>query len=43
MVSKMLKLKCAGYGAEYTRGDALKAAGVTLGGTLALGAAWVNS
>lgn len=36
MVPKMLKLRCAGYGANYTTGDALKAAGVTLGGTLVL-------
>lgn len=45
MVSKMLKLKCAGYGAEYTRGDALKAAVVTIGGTLALmlGLMWARA
>jgi hypothetical protein len=36
MVSKMLKLRCAGYGSDYTVRDALKAAGVTIGGTLAL-------
>ena len=36
MVPKMLKLRCAGYGSDYTVGDALKAAGVTIGGTLAL-------
>lgn len=45
MVSQMLKLKCAGYGAEHTRGDALKAAGVTIGGTLALmlGLMWARA
>ena len=36
MVAKMLKLRCAGYGVDYTRGDALKAAGITIGGTLVL-------
>jgi hypothetical protein len=36
MVPKMLKLRCAGYGTDYTRGDALKAAGITIGGTLVL-------
>jgi hypothetical protein len=36
MVSRMLQLKCAGYGANVTRADAWKAAAVTLGGTLAL-------
>lgn len=34
MVAKMLKLRCAGYGVEYTRGDALKAAAITIGGSL---------
>ena len=36
MVPKMLKLRCAGYGSDYTVRDAFKAAGVTIGGTLAL-------
>ncbi len=36
MVPRMLKLRCAGYGVDYTRGDALKAAGITIGGTLVL-------
>jgi hypothetical protein len=45
MVPKMLKLRCAGYGADYTRADALKAAGVTIGGTLAivLGLMWARA
>jgi hypothetical protein len=45
MVPRMLKLRCAGYGADYTRRDALKAAGVTLGGTLAimLGLMWARA
>ena len=36
MVPKLLKLRCAGHGADYTRADARKAAAVTIGGTLAL-------
>jgi hypothetical protein len=36
MVPKMLKLRCAGHGVDYTRADAIKAAGVTIGGTLVL-------
>ena len=36
MVPKMLKLRCAGYGPDYTAADNLKAAAVTIGGTLAL-------
>jgi hypothetical protein len=36
MISKMLQLKCAGYGAKVTTADARKAAVVTIGGTLAL-------
>jgi hypothetical protein len=45
MVPKMLKLRCAGYGVDYTRGDALKAAGVTIGGTLVLmlGLMWARA
>jgi len=36
MVAKMLKLRYTGNGSDYTRADALKAGGVTIGGTLAL-------
>ena len=36
MVAKMLKLRVAGYGSNVTDADALKAAAVTIGGTLAL-------
>jgi hypothetical protein len=36
MVPKLLKLRCAGHGADYTRADARKAAAVTIGGTLAI-------
>ena len=36
MVSKMLQLRCAGYGANVTSADARKAAAVTIVGTLAL-------
>ena len=36
MVSSMLQLRCAGYGANVTTADARKAAAVTIGGTLAL-------
>lgn len=45
MVPKMLRLRCAGYGADYTRRDALKAAGITIGGTLAimLGLMWARA
>ena len=45
MIPKMLKLRCAGYGSDYTRADALKAAGVTIGGTLAimLGLMWARA
>ena len=32
----MLKLRCAGYGSNVTTADALKAAAVTIGGTLAM-------
>jgi hypothetical protein len=39
MIPKMLKLRCAGYGSEVARADNLKAAAVTIGGTLALVAA----
>ena len=35
MVSKMLKLRCAGYGCKVAAADQLKAAAVVLGGTLA--------
>ena len=34
MVAKMMQLKCAGYGPKVTTADALKGAGVTLGGTV---------
>ena len=36
MVSKMLNLRCAGYGSNVTTADARKSAAVTIGGTLAL-------
>ena len=36
MISKMLKLRCAGYGSKVTRADGLKAGAVTIGGSLAL-------
>jgi hypothetical protein len=36
MISKMLKLRCAGYGSKVTRADGMKAAAVTIGGSLAL-------
>jgi len=36
MVPKMLQLRCAGYGPNVTAVDSLKAAAVTIGGTLAL-------
>jgi hypothetical protein len=45
MVPKMLRLRCAGHGPDYTRGDAVKAAGVTIGGTLVLmlGLMWARA
>ncbi len=36
MVAKMLKLRSAGNGSDYTAADARKAAAVTIGGTLAM-------
>jgi hypothetical protein len=36
MLPKMLQLRSGGYGAEVTKADGLKAAAVTIGGTLAL-------
>jgi hypothetical protein len=39
MVPKMLRLKCAGDGPDVTAADARKAAGVMIGGTLAMVAA----
>jgi hypothetical protein len=36
MLAKTMQLRCAGYGPKITTGDALKGAGVMLGGTLAL-------
>jgi hypothetical protein len=36
MVSRMLQLKCAGYGPNVTKADQWKAAAVTIGGTLAM-------
>jgi hypothetical protein len=36
MVSKMVQLRCAGDGPNVTAADHLKAAAVTIGGTLAL-------
>ena len=45
MVSRMLQLRCAGYGATVTAADARKAAAVTIGGTLVLvlAALWVQA
>ena len=44
MVSRMLQLRCAGYGQNVTTADALKAAAVTVGGTLGLvvGTTWAT-
>ena len=36
MVPKMLQLRCAGHGSNVTTVDSLKAAAMTIGGTLAL-------
>jgi hypothetical protein len=36
MVPRMLQLRCAGHGAKVTPADNVKAAAVTIGGTLAL-------
>jgi hypothetical protein len=36
MIAKMLKLRHTGNGSDYTGADALKAAGVTIGGSLAI-------
>lgn len=36
MIAKMLQLRYTGNGSDYTGADALKAAGVTIGGTLAI-------
>jgi hypothetical protein len=36
MLPRMLQLKSGGYGPDVTRSDSLKAAAVTIGGTLAL-------
>ena len=45
MIPKMLQLRGAGYGPNVTAADALKAAAVTIGGTLALVVAlmWANA
>ena len=45
MVSRMLQLRCAGYGADVTSADARKAAAVTIGGTLmlVLAALWAQA
>ena len=40
MVAKMLKLRCAGYGSNVAKADALKSAAVMIGGSLALVLAW---
>jgi len=44
MLAKMMRLRCAGYGAKTTVVDGLKGAGVVLGGTLlsVLVAAWMR-
>jgi hypothetical protein len=39
MLPRMLRLRCSGYGPDVTKSDSLKAATVTIGGTLALVAA----
>ena len=36
MLPKMLQLRCGGYGPDVTTADNLKAAAMTIGGTLAL-------
>ena len=36
MLPKMLQLRSGGYGPDVTKADSLKAAAVTIGGTLAL-------
>jgi hypothetical protein len=36
MVAKMMHLRCAGYAPKITTADAVKGAGVTLGGTVAM-------
>ena len=36
MLPKMLQLRCGGHGPDVTAADSLKAAAVTIGGTLAL-------
>jgi hypothetical protein len=45
MVSKMLQLKCAGYGPSVTKADNLKAAALVLGGSLsaALAYTWATA
>ena len=44
MLAKELRLRCAGYGAKATTADALKGAGIILGGTLlsVLVASWMR-
>jgi hypothetical protein len=44
MLAKMMRLRCEGYGAKTTTADALKGAGITLGGTLlsVLVATWLH-
>jgi hypothetical protein len=44
MLAKVMRLRCAGYGAKTTAADALKGAGVVLGGTVlsVLVATWMR-
>ena len=44
MLAKMMRLRCAGYGAKTTTADGLKGAGVVVGGTLlsVLVATWMK-
>ena len=44
MLAKAMRLRCAGYGAKVTTVDALKSAGVIIGGSLvtALVASWMR-
>ena len=41
MLAKMMKLRCAGYGPNISKADQWKSAGVMLGTTLVLTAAWM--
>lgn len=41
MIARVMRLRCAGYGAEVTSSDKRKSAVVTLAGTLVLTAVWL--